>query len=201
MLANRYEYRAPPVPITENVWLATDTHTNEPVVVKQLRGQQAIQLEHRNIVRVIEIFSDYVVLEYIDGRTLRDVLSSEGPMKPTRAIEIITDICDALEFANRHGVHTGIGFGSSDVMLDRSGAVKVLNLRPTKHMNYKPAISDVHKAGKLFVELLTGTYPHSFGQLPPGVPWRLRGIARKIAHGASSQRYQTFDEFKRALLR
>src|SRR6476469_8585416 len=68
----------------------------------------------------------YIVMEYVDGDTLRDVLKKEGPLPPKRAMEIVADICAALDFSHRHGiVHRDIK--PANVMLNRAGAVKVMD--------------------------------------------------------------------------
>ena len=65
-------------------------------------------------------------MEYVDGDTLRDVLKKEGPLPPKRAMEIVADICAALDFSHRHGiVHRDIK--PANVMLNRAGAVKVMD--------------------------------------------------------------------------
>ncbi|MEP6561689.1 MAG: Stk1 family PASTA domain-containing Ser/Thr kinase, partial [Nakamurella sp.] len=67
-----------------------------------------------------------IVMEYVDGDTLRDVLKKEGPLPPRRAMEIVADICAALDFSHRHGiVHRDIK--PANVMLNRAGAVKVMD--------------------------------------------------------------------------
>ena len=65
-------------------------------------------------------------MEYVDGETLRDLLKREGPLPPKRAMEIVADICAALDFSHRHGiVHRDIK--PANVMLTRAGAVKVMD--------------------------------------------------------------------------
>ena len=68
----------------------------------------------------------YIVMEYVDGETVREVLEREGPLPPRRAMQIVADICAALDFSHRHGiVHRDVR--PATVMLDRSGAVKVMD--------------------------------------------------------------------------
>ena len=68
----------------------------------------------------------YIVMEYVDGETLRDLLKREGPLPPKRAMEIVADVCAALDFSHRHGiVHRDIK--PANVMLTRAGAVKVMD--------------------------------------------------------------------------
>jgi beta-lactam-binding protein with PASTA domain/tRNA A-37 threonylcarbamoyl transferase component Bud32 len=97
-------------------------------------AQNAASLNHPAIVAVYDTGETtgeastipYIVMEYVDGDTLRDVLKKEGPLPPKRAMEIVADICAALDFSHRHGiVHRDIK--PANVMLNRAGAVKVMD--------------------------------------------------------------------------
>jgi len=97
-------------------------------------AQNAASLNHPAIVAVYDTGETqgesgtipYIVMEYVDGDTLRDVLKKEGPLPPRRAMEIVADICAALDFSHRHGiVHRDIK--PANVMLNRAGAVKVMD--------------------------------------------------------------------------
>src|SRR6187551_3961164 len=46
----------------------------------------------------------YIVMEYVEGRTLRDILQSEGRLLPQRALEVAADICAALDVAHGAGI-------------------------------------------------------------------------------------------------
>ncbi len=97
-------------------------------------AQNAASLNHPAIVAVYDTGETqgesgpvpYIVMEYVDGETLRDLLRREGPLVPKRAMEIVADICAALDFSHRHGiVHRDIK--PANVMLTRAGAVKVMD--------------------------------------------------------------------------
>ena len=97
-------------------------------------AQNAASLNHPAIVAVYDTGETrgeagtvpYIVMEYVDGDTLRDVLKKEGPLPPRRAMEIVADVCAALDFSHRHGiVHRDIK--PANVMLNRAGAVKVMD--------------------------------------------------------------------------
>jgi eukaryotic-like serine/threonine-protein kinase len=91
-------------------------------------AQSAAALNHPNIVGVYDTGSDdgthYIVMEYIEGRTLREVIREEGPLLPERAAEIGGDVCAALAFAHSHGiVHRDVK--PANIMMTRNGEVKV----------------------------------------------------------------------------
>jgi eukaryotic-like serine/threonine-protein kinase len=68
----------------------------------------------------------FIVMEFVDGRTLRDILDEQGTIAPRRALEIGTEICAALEFSHRRGVvHRDISPGN--VMISKTGSVKVMD--------------------------------------------------------------------------
>ena len=97
-------------------------------------AQNAASLNHPAIVAVYDTGETegesgtipYIVMEYVDGETLRDLLKREGSLEPARAMEIVADVCAALDFSHRHGiVHRDIK--PANVMLTRAGAVKVMD--------------------------------------------------------------------------
>src|SRR5262249_49721837 len=101
------------------------------------RAQAAAALNHPSIVAGYDTGEEssapdrnghapYIVMEYVDGRTLRDVLKQEGRLYPQRAMEVAADICSALDFSHRTGiVHRDIKPGN--VMITRNGAIKVMD--------------------------------------------------------------------------
>ena len=71
-------------------------------------ARAAAGLNHHNIVSVYDFGEDdgsyYIVMEYVDGPTLRDIIRSEGPLEPARAAEVGADVAAALAVAHQHGV-------------------------------------------------------------------------------------------------
>lgn len=71
-------------------------------------AQAAGRLVHPHIVTVFEVGQEderhFIVMEFLDGRTLRAEMDAGGPMKPERAIEVATAVLKALEFAHGNGV-------------------------------------------------------------------------------------------------
>ena len=71
-------------------------------------ARAAGQLSHPNIVTIFEAGEDhgrhFIAMEYLEGQTLRDVLEIEGKLPPDRAVDIVTQVCDALAYAHSRGV-------------------------------------------------------------------------------------------------
>jgi serine/threonine-protein kinase len=91
-------------------------------------AQSAAALNHPHIVGVYDTGSDdgihYIVMEYIEGRTLRDLIKEEGPLLPERAAEIAGDVCAGLAFAHSHGIiHRDVK--PANIMITKNGEVKV----------------------------------------------------------------------------
>ena len=65
-------------------------------------------------------------MEYVDGVTLRDIVHTDGPMPARRALEVIADACQALNFSHQHGiVHRDVK--PANIMISKTGAVKVMD--------------------------------------------------------------------------
>ncbi|GAB3819533.1 Stk1 family PASTA domain-containing Ser/Thr kinase [Micromonospora zhanjiangensis] len=98
-------------------------------------AQNAASLNHPAIVAVYDTGEEigptgetlpFIVMEFVNGRTLKEVLAAEGRLMPRRAMEITADMCAALEFSHRHGIiHRDIKPGN--VMLTLNGQVKVMD--------------------------------------------------------------------------
>ncbi|MFJ3823022.1 Stk1 family PASTA domain-containing Ser/Thr kinase [Streptomyces nodosus] len=132
------------------VYLAHDTRLGRTVAVKTLRAdlardpsfqarfrreaQSAASLNHPTIVAVYDTGEDYIdgvsipyiVMEYVDGSTLRELLHSGRKLLPERSMEMTIGILQGLEYAHRSGiVHRDIK--PANVMLTRNGQVKVMD--------------------------------------------------------------------------
>jgi beta-lactam-binding protein with PASTA domain/tRNA A-37 threonylcarbamoyl transferase component Bud32 len=164
-------------------------------------AQSAASLNAPCIVSVYDTGEDngvpYIVMEYVDGRTLRDVLRTEGRLLPQRALEVVADICAALDVAHGAGiVHRDIK--PANVMLTARGEVKVMDfgiaravadtsstmtqtaavigtaayLSPEQARGeHVDARSDVYSTGCLLYELVTGTPPFT-GDSPVAVAYQ-----------------------------
>ena len=132
------------------VHLARDLRLHRDVAIKVLRAdlardpsfylrfrreaQNAAALNHPAIVAVYDTGEaetptgplPYIVMEYVEGVTLRDIVHTDGPMPPQRAIEIIADACQALNFSHQHGIiHRDVK--PANIMISKTGAVKVMD--------------------------------------------------------------------------
>jgi len=126
------------------VFLARDQLLNRPVAIKMLfaefatdpsfvarfrrEAQSAANLNHPNIVGVYDWGKEggtyYIVMEYVDGRSLSDILRTEGALHPQRAADIAGDVASALGFAHRNGVvHRDVKPGN--VLITATGETKV----------------------------------------------------------------------------
>lgn len=128
------------------VYLARNIHTNEVVAVKVLRDQFSDdptfvrrydaearlveQLHHPNIVRVIdhgvEGQAHYLVMEFVEGKTVADMIHETGPLPIELAVSIASQVCHALEAARvAHVVHRDIK--PHNMMVTPKGVVKVMD--------------------------------------------------------------------------
>jgi eukaryotic-like serine/threonine-protein kinase len=132
------------------VHLARDMRLHRDVAVKVLRAdlardpsfylrfrreaQNAAALNHPAIVAVYDTGEaetaagplPYIVMEYVNGVTLRDIVHTDGPIPAQRAIEIIADACQALNFSHQHGIiHRDVK--PANIMISTTNAVKVMD--------------------------------------------------------------------------
>ncbi|SFJ55863.1 Stk1 family PASTA domain-containing Ser/Thr kinase [Amycolatopsis sacchari] len=199
----------------------TDIRLGREVAVKILRAdlardpqfqerfrreaQNAAALNHPAIVAVYDTGETqteygplpYIVMEYVNGRTLRDIVKTEGPMSQKRAMEVMADVCAALDFSHRHGiVHRDVK--PANVMITNHGAVKVMDFGIARAMHDGQAAmtqtaavigtaqylspeqargegvdarSDVYAAGCVLYELITGEPPFT-GDSPVAVAYQ-----------------------------
>ena len=104
----------------------------DPAYIQRFRheAQAAANLNHPNIVNIYDWGNEgdlyYIVMEYVEGRDLKEVLRSEGRILPERAAEITAEVCAALQFAHRHNlVHRDIK--PHNIFLTHMGQVKVMD--------------------------------------------------------------------------
>jgi serine/threonine-protein kinase len=169
-------------------------------------AQNSAALNHPAIVAVYDTGEEagstgeklpFIVMEFVNGRTLKEVLAAEQRLQTRRALEIVADVCAALEFSHRHGIiHRDIKPGN--VMLTQNGQVKVMDfgiaralasgattmtqtsavigtaqyLSPEQARGESvDARSDVYAAGCVLFELLCG-HPPFVGDSPVSVAYQ-----------------------------
>jgi serine/threonine protein kinase len=94
-------------------------------------GRAAAALDHPNLVRAYDIDDDdglhFLVMEYVDGRNLQDLVRLFGPLDPVRACHYVYGAAVGLQYAQERGViHRDIKPGN--ILIDRTGVVKILDM-------------------------------------------------------------------------
>ena len=191
------------------VYVATDRRLSRTVAVKIMRetvssdpdfvsrfdaeARAAAHLSHPNVVSIFDQGHDlgrpYIVMEYIDGYTLRNLITREAPMDPLRAIDIFEPVVAALAAAHAAGIiHRDVK--PENVLISNRGQIKVADfglaraVTAATHTGTAGVVigtvitsprswfrtagltrSDVYSAGILLYEILTGVKPHR-GETP-----------------------------------
>ncbi|WP_248964477.1 Stk1 family PASTA domain-containing Ser/Thr kinase [Sphaerisporangium perillae] len=203
------------------VYRARDIRLDRVVAIKTLRAdlardhtfqarfrreaQSAASLNHPSIVAVYDTGEDmtegtpvpYIVMEFVDGRTLRDLLRADRRLLPERAAELVDGILRALDYSHRGGiVHRDIK--PANVMITLAGDVKVMDFGIARAMADSAATmtqtaqvigtaqylspeqargervdarSDIYSTGCVLYELLTGQPPFT-GDSPVAIAYQ-----------------------------
>ena len=187
-----------------NVYLAHDTYLDRNVAVKVLRGDlandekfvrrfqrealSATSLSHPNIVEIYDVGEDdgqyYIVMEYVDGKTLKQVLKQRGHLSVTEVIDIMLQVTDGMAHAHdAYIIHRDIK--PQNIMMLSNGMIKITDFGvaialnstqltqtnsvmgtvhyiPPEQANGKGSTirSDIYSMGIMMYELLTGLLPY-----------------------------------------
>ena len=186
-----------------NVYLASDTILERNVAIKVLRGdlsndekfirrfkREALSvsnLSHPNIVEVYDVGEEegnyYIVMEYIDGKTLKQLLQKRGALTLTEVLDIMSQLTDGLAHAHEaYIIHRDIK--PQNIMIQDNGLIKItdfgiatainstqltqtnsvmgsVHYLPPEQANGKGSTikSDIYSLGILMYELLSGSVP------------------------------------------
>ena len=187
-----------------NVYLAHDTILDRNVAVKVLRGDlandekfvrrfqrealSASSLSHPNIVEMYDVGEDdgqyYIVMEYVDGKTLKQILKSRGRLSITEVVDIMLQLTDGLAHAHdAYIIHRDIK--PQNIMMLSNGMIKITDFGVATALNatqltqtnsvmgtvhYLPPEqaqgkgstirSDIYSMGIMMYEVLTGLVPY-----------------------------------------
>ena len=208
------------------VELARDTELGRRVAVKRLfvsladdhvfqqrflrEARMAAALSHPNLVSVYDVGEEgglpYIVMEYVEGETLAELMAREGPLPERRAVDLLVQTCAGLQQAHAAGlVHRDIK--PQNLLVRRDGVVKIADFGIARTLDStqltqagtvlgtdaylapeqaagEPVTSaaDIYSLGAVAYELLMGRTPHTFESLADLTqkqrqpPPRLRGV-------------------------
>lgn len=152
-----------------------------------MEAQAAASLSHPNIVAIYDVGHEdktyYIIVEYVDGKTLKDMIRDRGSLSHHETVKIATQICDALAHAHaNHIVHRDIK--SHNILISNSGQVKVTDFGIAKAVTAQTVTlsgsiigsihyfspeqarggvvgirSDIYSLGVVLYEMMTGKLP------------------------------------------
>jgi serine/threonine protein kinase len=198
----------------------------------QAEARMLAKLQHPNIVTVHDIGIHgelpYIVLEKVDGRSLREMLS-RGALPPGRALAIAADLCRALAHAHAAGVvHRDVK--PENVLIDRSGWVKLADFglatnpearvaeaaggtvrlgtprymapEQLEHPDQVDGRADLYSVGRIVIEMWTGKLPPKDSRsadLSRAAPPKLAAVLRKLLASEPERRWRRAEEVADAL--
>lgn len=201
---------------------ATDALVKEVAILRRIR--------HPKIVRLYDFFIEdmrgYLVIEFIDGVTLRQLVDKYGPLAEKRVAEVTVSLCEALSYL--HELDPPIIHGDvtpDNIMLENSGGIKVMDFDASQELTrnktntvvgkhaymsseqFKGEISDssdIYALGCTMQFLLTGNDPEPISVSHPAahnsaVSKRMDDIVSKATAFDASSRYSNLNEMRAQL--
>ncbi len=200
-----------------HIYTAIQGSLDRIVVVKQLKRELdseaqtrfkreakiCANLHHKNIVEIYDYFREgrehYLVMEYIEGLSLADVIEKEAPLHPILAASIAREICQALACAHKNGIiHRDIK--PKNILISKEGIIKLTDFGVARDIDAPDLTttgaiigtpfymspeqagggkvgfqSDIFSAGVVLYEMVTGKKPF--------VAEENQGIVSKICRG------------------
>src|SRR5438309_641133 len=197
------------------VYKAMDRELSRPVALKVIRpdlaGNQAIldrfkqelllarEVTHKNVIRIYDLGEaegmKFITMEYVEGKDLRTLIHEQTKLAPEEAVEIMQQVCRALEAAHSVGIiHRDLK--PQNVMRDKSGRILVMDFGLARtlegdgmtqtgalvgtmdYMSPEQALgkeldqrSDLFALGLIFYELLTGKMPYKADSVVASLPF------------------------------
>ena len=207
------------------VYKALDQRTHHYVAVKILKPEYnhdeeflqrfsrealaASKVSHHNIVNLLDVGTEdeyrYIVLEYIEGRTLKDIIEEKGALAPETAVQIAVRILSALQHMHKNGIiHRDIK--PQNILIHSEGHVKVSDFGIARVADsgtvgnedvvmgsvhyFSPeqaqglevsAASDIYSVGVVLYEMLTGSVPFN-GDSPVAIAMQHVNIPPRPLH-------------------
>jgi eukaryotic-like serine/threonine-protein kinase len=203
------------------------TKAEDPVSLGRFyrEARVASGLEHPNIVRTFDIDQDgplhFLVMEYMDGTSLLEIVKRFGPMNVGRACHYIRQACIGLQYAHSRGmIHRDIKPGN--ILVDRQGVAKLLDMGLARFYRDEQdqltlKYADIYGMGATFYYVLAGQppfpeatmaekliahqskSPKPLRELRPDIPQGVARIIDKMMAKDPKDRYQTPQEVVDAL--
>jgi tRNA A-37 threonylcarbamoyl transferase component Bud32 len=188
------------------IYKAIDKHSKKIIIMKQLliaereilrkrfkrEADIMLSLNHKNIVSVYDYLkkgsSYFIIMEFVDGMSLEDLIRKRGKIEPVRALLIFNELCRGLKYAHdRQIIHRDIK--PNNVLISKTGAVKLVDFGIAKSLReddealtktgvvmgtpaymspeqlvstkYVDNLTDIYSMGVIFYQMITGQKPYA----------------------------------------